>query len=74
MFRDKYHSAKERYTGQAFQLSPSFETCYLIDMYREMLDADIPIGHAASRCSYLEIDTPEDYALAQKEWVHKLQK
>ena len=74
MFRDKYHSAKERYTGQAFQLSPSFETCYLIDMYREMLDADIPIGHAASRYSYLEIDTPEDYALAQKEWVHKLQK
>lgn len=74
IFRDTYHKAKESYAGKPFQLSPSFETCYLIDMYREMLDADVPIGHAASRYSYLEIDTPEDYEIAQREWVHQLQK
>ena len=46
----------------------SFEKAYLILLFQEMIEAGVRMAHADTPGHYIEIDTQEDFALAQTSW------
>ena len=70
--RAAYHEAHRRYAGRPFHHGKSFETAYLVDLLLELIAQGESIGYTASPSAYLEIDTVEDYELANREWVAAL--
>lgn len=69
VLREHYHRAAALYDGRPFQHARSFQQAYLIDLYQEMLDRGVEIHKVDAAGGYLEIDTTEDYAIAQREWT-----
>ena len=45
-----------------------FEKAYLILLLQDMIEAGIPMAHADTPGNYFEVDTQEDYELAQRNW------
>ena len=66
--RETYHDARERCDSRAFQASSSFGRAYLIDLFQEMLDTRIPIHLMETVGGYMEVDTGQDYEIANRKW------
>jgi hypothetical protein len=45
-----------------------FEKAYLILLLQEMIEAGVTMAHADTPGDYIEVDTQEDYELAQRQW------
>ena len=68
LLRDHYHRARLSANGGAFREAPAFAKAYLIHLFQDMLEAGVPIHKVDTAGDYFEIDTTEDYLLAQEHW------
>ena len=66
--REHFHRAREQHAGKPFREAAVFEKAYLIHLFQEMLEAGVPMSHADTHGSYMEVDTQEDFELARKHW------
>jgi choline kinase len=65
---EHYHRARRRYDGKPFREAPLFEKAYMIHLLQEMLEAGVEMAAVETDGGYFEIDTSEDYELAQRGW------
>ena len=72
LFREHYHRVKRQYAGKPWREAKVFEKAYLILLFQEMIEHDVPIHFVATHGDYMEIDTEEDYALANRDWPKKV--
>ncbi|MBM3263651.1 MAG: phosphocholine cytidylyltransferase family protein [candidate division Zixibacteria bacterium] len=68
LFRSYFHRAKETYAEGTFRSAVSFQKAYLIELFQEMLEDEVLIDIVPTEGDYMEIDTTEDYHLAQQTW------
>lgn len=66
--REQYGKAKARYAGRIWKEETPFEKAYLIHLLETMVDAGVPIHVVTTAGDYMEVDTEEDYALANERW------
>lgn len=66
---EHYHRARQRYDGRSFREAPAFEKAYMIHLLQEMLEAGVKMAAVETDGGYFEIDTTEDYELAQRGWA-----
>jgi hypothetical protein len=66
--REHYHRCKHLYSGKPFHEAALFEKAYLIHLFQEMIDAGVQMAHADTPGNYIEIDTQQDFELAQGSW------
>jgi choline kinase len=65
---EHYHRLKRAWAGRVWKDGRPFEQAYLIHLFAEMLEHGLPFHLVATEGEYLEIDTEEDYALANAQW------
>lgn len=56
------------YDGRPFQGAPSVQKAYFIHLIQDMIERGVPAHKADTQGDYLEVDTTEDYLIAQREW------
>ncbi|MSR84629.1 MAG: phosphocholine cytidylyltransferase family protein [Candidatus Latescibacteria bacterium] len=66
--RAHYHRVRQDRAGQVWKDGKPFEQAYLIHLFAEMLAHGLPFHLVTTEGEYMEIDTEEDYALAQARW------
>lgn len=66
--RSTYRDVLAAYAGRPWRNAAVFEQAYFLDMLQELVDRGIPIGHVDTFGEYFEIDTTEDYRLANRDW------
>lgn len=71
IFREHYHRVRKNYAGKPWREAKVFEKAYLILLFQEMLEHGVPIHMVTTNGDYMEIDTEEDYALANQVWVKR---
>ena len=67
-FRRHYHRCRESHAGRPFREAVSFEKAYLIHLFQEMIEAGEVLTAVDTAGGYMEIDTQQDFDLAQKHW------
>lgn len=68
--REHYHRVLRQVgPDQPFQGAASFRTAYLIHLFQDMLQRGVAFHRVNTHGEYHEIDTTEDYALAQSQWT-----
>ena len=72
--REHYHRVRERHAGTPWRSAKVFEKAYLIDLFQEMIEQGVDIRMVSTQGDYMEIDTEEDYALANDVWVKRFQR
>ena len=68
LLKEHYHRCRKAYSGKPFREAASFEKDYLILLFQEMIEAGVRMAHADTPGNYMEVDTQEDFELAQKFW------
>ena len=68
ILRDHFHRVQREFAGKPWREAKTFEKAYLISLFAEMIEHGVPIHFAATHGDYMEIDTEEDYALANRKW------
>lgn len=63
-----YQQRKMEYAGKPFREASVFEKAYLIHLLQDMIEAGVHMTHIDNQGEYMEIDTQEDFELAQKLW------
>jgi len=71
LFREHYHRIHGRFAGKPWREAKVFEKAYLILLFQEMIECGVDIRMVATAGDYMEIDTEEDYALANRNWPAK---
>ena len=66
--RAHYQRVQAEYAGQIWKDGTPFEKAYLIHLFQAMLTAGEPLHMVATDGGYMEIDTEEDFALANAHW------
>ena len=66
--REHYHKARQNYAGKPWREAAVFEKAYLIHLLQEMIEAGVKMSHADTPGNYMEVDTQQDFELAQKNW------
>ena len=66
----KKHYAHRRasLSGKPYREAPIFEKAYLIHLLQDMIEKKVSIHHVDTPGEYMEIDTQEDFELAQTQW------
>ena len=68
LLRDHYHRCRARFAGKPFREASVFEKAYLIHLFQDMIESGATISHADTPGNYMEVDTQQDFELAQKFW------
>lgn len=68
LLTEHYHRVRAAYDGRAFVRGRPFEQAYLIDLLQPMLEAGVEVHAVPVHGGYFEIDTTQDYELAQAGW------
>lgn len=66
--RDHYARVKERFAGQIWRDETPFEKAYLIHLFQAMIEDGVAVHMVTTDGEYMEIDTEEDYELANVTW------
>ena len=66
--KERYHRAKTRYAGKPFREAAVFERAYFIHLLQDMIEAGVPMAHADTPGSYIEVDTQQDFEFSQNFW------
>jgi len=66
--REHFHAAREKYHDRPFREAAVFDKAYLIHLLQDMIEAGIKMGHADTPGNYMEVDTQQDFELAQQHW------
>jgi choline kinase len=69
LLKEHYHRIHREYSGRPWREAKLFEKSYLILLFQEMIERGITINFVATHGDYMEIDTEEDYALANRDWT-----
>jgi choline kinase len=72
LLKEHYHRCRARHAGRPFREAPVFEKAYLIHLFQEMIEAGVKMAHADTPGEYMEIDTQQDFELAQTHWKASL--
>jgi L-glutamine-phosphate cytidylyltransferase len=72
LFREHYHRIKRDFAGKPWREAKLFEKSYLILLLQEMIEQGVSIHQVATSGHYFEIDTEEDYNLANRDWPKKV--
>jgi choline kinase len=65
---EHYHTARGAHAGRPFGRGGSFAKAYLIDLLQAMLEAGVSMDAVATHGGYFEIDTTQDWELANAGW------
>lgn len=65
---EHYHRARRAHEGRPFGRGATFAQAYLIDLLQHMLEAGVEMHAVETQGGYFEIDTTQDYELAQRGW------
>lgn len=63
-----YHTVRAKFAGKTWRGDVVFEKAYLIHLFQHMLEQGIKFHMVTTDGAYMEIDTEEDYALANARW------
>jgi choline kinase len=66
--KQHYHRCKALYAGKPFREAVVFEKAYLIHLLQDMIEAGVKMANADTPGDYIEIDTQQDFELAQNSW------
>ena len=66
--REHHNRVREIFTGKVWRDDTLFEKAYLIHLFQEMLEQGVDFHMVTTNGEYMEIDTEEDYALANSHW------
>lgn len=66
--REHFHAAREKFAGKPFREAAVFEKAYFIHLLQDMIEGGTRMAHADTPGSYMEVDTQQDFELAQKNW------
>ena len=66
--REHYHRCRQAHAGKPFREAAVFEKAFLIHLLQEMIEAGVRMAHVDTPGGYLEIDTQQDFELAQRFW------
>jgi L-glutamine-phosphate cytidylyltransferase len=68
LLKEHFHRCRAAHAGKPFREAALFEKAYLIHLFQEMIEAGVTMAHADTPGDYLEVDTQQDFELAQKFW------
>jgi choline kinase len=68
LLREHFHRVKGEFAGRPWREAKVFEKAYFILLIQEMIERGVPVHFVATHGDYMEIDTEEDYALANRDW------
>ncbi|MBV9949138.1 MAG: phosphocholine cytidylyltransferase family protein [Myxococcales bacterium] len=63
-----FDEARARFAGRTWREGRTFERAYLIDLFQEMIERGSVFHRVDTHGGYMEIDTREDLACAEKWW------
>ena len=63
-----FHQARKRFAGKPFREAAVFEKAYFIHLLQDMIEAGEKMAHADTPGNYMEVDTQQDFELAEKFW------
>lgn len=66
-----FDRAERAYGGQIFREGRSFQKAYLIDLLSEMLEHGVSMQREDTHGGYMEIDTVQDLAMAERWWKER---
>jgi choline kinase len=69
VIREHYHCARKAFAGQPWREAKVFERAYLIHLFQEMIEQNVDIRMVSTEGDYMEIDTEEDFTLANRDWT-----
>ena len=68
LLRDHFHRVCHKYNGTLFQGAASVQKAYLIQLFQEMVEQGVEIHKVDIAGGYYEIDTTQDYEIANEVW------
>lgn len=68
LLRNHYHRVCRQYKEMPFQGAPSVQKAYLIQLFQEMISQGVNIHKMDIAGGYYEIDTTQDYEIANEVW------
>jgi choline kinase len=68
LLREHFHRVQDEFGGKPWREAKVFEKAYLILLIQEMIERGVSVHFVATHGDYMEIDTEEDYALANRDW------
>jgi len=68
VIREHYHRAGKAFAGRPWREAKVFEKAYLIHLLQDMIEQGVDIRMVMTEGDYMEIDTDEDFALANRDW------
>ena len=66
--KQHYHRCNALYAGKPYREAAVFEKAYLIHLLQDMIESGVEMAHADTPGNYIEIDTQQDFELAQNSW------
>ena len=63
-----FHQTREQFAGKPFREAVVFEKAYFIHLLQDMIEAGHKMTHSDTPGNYMEVDTQQDFELAQKHW------
>jgi L-glutamine-phosphate cytidylyltransferase len=63
-----FDEARARHAGSAWREGRTFERAYLIDLFQDMIEQGAAFHRVDTHGGYMEVDTREDLACAEKWW------
>lgn len=65
---EHYRRALNEHNGRPYRGAACFQKAYLIHLFQDMIERGVPIHKVDTAGDYMEIDTTEDYQIAQETW------
>jgi choline kinase len=65
---EAFDAARSRWAGKTWREGRTFERAYLIDLFQDMIESGSDFHRVDTFGGYMEIDTREDLACAEKWW------
>ena len=65
---EHFQCRSDEFSGRPWRGAKSFEKAYLIHLIQDMIEQQVPIHLVSTHGDYMEIDTEEDYDLANASW------
>ncbi len=68
LLREHYRRVRDAYAGRPWREAAVFEKAYKILLYQEMLERGVEMFGVTTHGEYIEVDTEQDYAYANRTW------
>jgi L-glutamine-phosphate cytidylyltransferase len=68
LLKDHYARARQAHASKPFREAKVFEKAYLIHLFQDMVEHGAKLHHVDTPGEYMEVDTQQDFELAQIHW------